>query len=182
MLYFTSYEGFHSSTLQRKSFYNDKYIDFNNSNCQSTITCQSTSKSSSTSLTISNKLNKIISYEKTNKSILKLCISITYASIIVSIMTFPPCISIMKDLYPAYSNIFNYKSLLAVGTIVTMVGKFTLGPPTDTYGGELTMKATMLIMVSTSASMCIYTNAIVIFKHKFTDTYMCMISMYLCFC
>lgn len=84
--------------------------------------------------------------DRAKKTLLSICMSVTYASIIISVMTYPPCMSLLKNQYPVTSTLFNYKTLFAVGTIITMVGKFTLGAPTDEFGGEFTMKLTMLIM------------------------------------
>ena len=95
--------------------------------------------------------HRLTQNDKAKKTLLSLCMSVTYASIIISVMTYPPCMSLLKNQYPVTSTLFNYKTLFAVGTIITMVGKFTLGAPTDEFGGEFTMKLTMLIM-----AICLY--------------------------
>ena len=75
------------------------------------------------------------------------CLSLTYTSIVIDVMTLPTCLSILKNEFVETSvSAFNFKSMLAIATFATMLGKFILGPPTDKYGGELTIKVTMLSM------------------------------------
>lgn len=124
---------------------NNKLADFNNSNFRTPSHCLSCHKSSHQHLE-SQPTIVAIQNEKLKKTLLSICMSATYASIIISVMTYPPCMSLLKNQYPVTSTLFNYKTLFAAGTIITMVGKFTLGPPTDEFGGEFTMKLTMLIM------------------------------------
>ena len=85
--------------------------------------------------------------QNTNKPLLSALLSMSYMSIIVSIMTLPVCLSAMNADVTFYGNTAaTYLSqMFAVATMATMFGKFLLGPPTDFFGGERTLKVTMLM-------------------------------------
>lgn len=72
-----------------------------------------------------------------------LLVSSSYMSIIVTIMTLPPCLSyIYRD--PSFLGTERLPAVLFLATLATMAGKFSLGPPTDQLGGNLVMKLAML--------------------------------------
>jgi MFS family permease len=77
--------------------------------------------------------------------------SIAYISIITSIMSLPVCLSAMyadSAFYGINTSKSFLSSIIALATVATCVGKFVLGPPTDFYGGDLTLKATMFLVAA----------------------------------
>lgn len=83
-----------------------------------------------------------------NKPLMSALLSMSYMSIIVSIMSLPVCLSaVHADVAFHGITAATYLSkMLAVATLATMIGKFLLGPPTDFFGGERTLKLTMLLI------------------------------------
>ena len=76
------------------------------------------------------------------RNVIRLLISISYMSIIISVLTLPPCISYIYD-DPSFLHAEALPQMLGFATLATMMGKFILGPPTDAYGGNTIMKIAM---------------------------------------
>jgi MFS family permease len=57
---------------------------------------------------------------------------------------------------------FDFQTMMALSTLSTMAGKFILGAPTDYFGGELTLKATMFSMAGL-LYLCSLSNSLVDF-------------------
>lgn len=78
----------------------------------------------------------------TKSNLLSICLSIAYASIIVDTITLPAGLLLIKTEL-GLDKSFSFSKMMFAATMATMVGKLILGPPTDYFGGELTMKASM---------------------------------------
>lgn len=77
-----------------------------------------------------------------NKNLISLMISVSYMSIIIAVMTTPPCLSYLSA-DPNFKHATAMPIVLFTATLATMVGKFILAPPTDSFGGNLIMKLSM---------------------------------------
>ena len=77
----------------------------------------------------------------TKSNLLSICLSLAYASIIVDTITLPAGLLLIKEELGGGS--FSFSNMMFVATTATMIGKLLLGPPTDYFGGENTMKVSM---------------------------------------
>lgn len=85
------------------------------------------------------------SNDSNNRSALKLnllsaCLSLSYASIIVDMISLPAGLLLIKQ---ELGGSFTFSKMMFAATMATMAGKIVLGPPTDYFGGEMTMKVSM---------------------------------------
>lgn len=80
--------------------------------------------------------------ERNKQNIITAMLAVSYMSVIISVMTLPPCLAYLdKDKTFAHKHLF--PTILFIATLSTMLGKFLLGPPTDTYGGNKALKGIM---------------------------------------
>jgi multisubunit Na+/H+ antiporter MnhE subunit len=116
-----------SSNLQRRTISNS---EVNSDNFESKMGFDI-----SANLTPSSE--KIEINQKRNKLIISSIISVSYMSIIVSVMALPVSLSGLsadKSFYSTSTSSSFMSFIISVATIATMLGKFLLGPPTDYFG------------------------------------------------
>ena len=95
------------------------------------------------------KMNEIDSKSK----FATILLSVTYMSIIVSIMTLPSTLNIIDNdntIDRVKSTFSSVSGIIGVATMVTMMGKFIFGPITDRIGGN-----SMLIISMSLISLCL---------------------------